>query len=147
MGNRISLIVVDLPVDEPDPLTRLKRIHERTSELKGSGLVDGAEMILKIADGITPLAAPLTRLVSRRIPMNLVITNIPGPPVPLYLRGGRLLRAYPYVEVIDDEGLTIAVLSYDDQLFFGITSDRDVIPDLDDVAEGIEKEFLALAEG
>ncbi len=146
LGNRVSLIVVDLPVDEPDPVIRLRRIHERTSELKGSGLVDGAEMILKIADGITPLAAPLTRLVSRRIPMNLVITNIPGPPVPLYLKGGRLLRTYPYVEVIDNEGLTIAVVSYDDQLFFGITSDRDVIPDLNDVAQGIEKEFLALAE-
>ena len=146
LGNRISLIVVDLPVDEVDPLARLRRIHHSTSRLKGSGLVDGAEMILKIADGITPLAAPLTRLVSRRIPMNLVITNIPGPPVPLFLRGGRLRRAYPYVEVIDQEGLTIAVLSYDDQLFFGITSDRDVLPDLGDVAEGIEKEFLALAQ-
>ncbi len=146
LGKRVSLIVVDLPVDEPDPVARVWRVHELTSELKGSGLVDGAEMILKIADGITPLAAPLTRLVSRRIPMNLVITNIPGPPVPLYLMGGRLLRTYPYVEVIDNEGLTIAVVSYDDQLFFGITSDRDVIPDLDDVAEGIEKEFLTLTE-
>ena len=146
LGNRVSLIVVDLPVDEPDPLIRLRRIHESTSELKGSGLVDGAEMILKIADGITPLAAPLTRLVSRRIPMNLVITNIPGPPLPLYLMGARLSRTYPYVEVIDNEGLTIAVVSYDDHLFFGITSDRDVIPDLSEVAEGIEKDFLALAE-
>ncbi len=80
-----------------------------TSELKGSGLVDGAHRILDIADVITPLAGPLTRYVSRTIPMNLVITNIPGPPVPLYLRGARFLRVFPYVEVIDNEGLTIAV--------------------------------------
>jgi diacylglycerol O-acyltransferase len=145
LGNRVSLILVDLPVDEPDPLVRLDRIHAITSELKGSGLVDGAQMILELADGITLLAGPLTRLVSRRIPMNLVVTNIPGPPVPLFLRGARISRVFPYVEVIDNEGLTIAVVSYDDQLFFGITSDRDVLPDLSDVASAIEQEFEVLA--
>jgi WS/DGAT/MGAT family acyltransferase len=146
LGNRVSLIVVDLPVGEPDPLERLDRIHAITSELKGSGYVDGAEAIIRIADGITPLAVPLTQLVSRQIPMNLVITNIPGPPVPLFLLGAKVLRTYPYVEVIDDEGLTIAVVSYESQLFFGITSDRDVIPDLADVAAGIERGFAALAD-
>ena len=77
--------------------------------------------------------------------MNLVVTNIPGPPVPLFLRGARISRVFPYVEVIDNEGLTIAVVSYDDQLFFGITSDRDVLPDLSDVASAIEQEFEVLA--
>ncbi len=146
LGNLVSLIIVDLPVDEPDPVERLRRVHAMTSELKGSGLVDGAHRILDIADVIPPLAGPLTRYVSRSIPMNLVITNIPGPPVPLYLRGGRFLRVFPYVEVIDNEGLTIAVVSYDDQLHFGITSDRDVLPDLGDVAASIELEFATLAE-
>ncbi len=145
LGNRVSLMMVDLPVDEPDPDARLDRVHAVTTEAKRSGLVDGAETIVRLADGITPLAAPLTRLVSRRIPMNLVVTNIPGPPVPLYLMGSRLLRTYPYVEVIDNEGLTIAVVSYDDRLFFGLTSDRDVLPDLGRVAESIEKEFRVLA--
>jgi WS/DGAT/MGAT family acyltransferase len=146
LGNLVSLIIVDLPVDEADPVERLRRIHAMTSELKGSGLVDGAHRILDIADVITPLAGPITRYVSRTIPMNLVITNIPGPPVPLYLRGARFLRVFPYVEVIDNEGLTIAVVSYDDQLHFGITSDRDVLPDLGDVAASIEHEFAVLAK-
>jgi hypothetical protein len=53
---------------------------------------------------------------------------------------------FPYVEVIDNEGLTIAVVSYDDQLHFGITADRDVMPDLSDVATSIEQEFKALAK-
>ena len=144
LGNLVSLIVVDLPVDEADPVERLRRIHEMTSELKGSGLVDGAHRILDIADAITPLAGPLTRYVSRTIPMNLVITNIPGPPSPLYLRRARFLRVFPYVEVIDNEGLTIAVVSYEDQLHFGITADRDVMPDLGDVAASIEHEFSGL---
>jgi WS/DGAT/MGAT family acyltransferase len=146
LGNLVSLIIVDLPVDEANPVERLRRIHAMTSELKGSGLVDGAHRILDIADVIPPLAGPLTRYVSRTIPMNLVITNIPGPPVPLYLRGARFLRVFPYVEVIDNEGLTIAVVSYDDQLHFGITSDRDVLPDLGDVAASIEHEFATLAK-
>jgi len=134
-----------LPVDEPDAVARLERIHAITSELKGSGLIDGAQRILDIADVIPPLAGPLTRYVSRTIPMNLVITNIPGPPVPLYLCGARFERVFPYVEVIDNEGLTIAVVSYDDQLHFGITADRDVMADLGDVAEAIEQEFKTLA--
>ncbi len=146
LGNLVSLIVVDLPVDEADPVARLERIHAVTGELKGSGLVDGAHRILDIADAITPLAGPLTRYVSRTIPMNLVITNIPGPPIPLYLRGARFLRVFPYVEVIDNEGLTIAVVSYEDHLHFGITADRDVMPDLGDVATSIEREFAALAK-
>jgi WS/DGAT/MGAT family acyltransferase len=146
LGNLVSLIVVDLPVAEADPVERLRQVHTMTSDLKGSGLVDGAHRILDIADAITPLAGPLTRYVSRTIPMNLVITNIPGPPIPLYLRGAKFLRVFPYVEVIDNEGLTIAVVSYEDQLHFGITADRDVMPDLGDVAASIEREFATLAE-
>jgi diacylglycerol O-acyltransferase len=146
LGNLVSLIIVDLPVDEPDPVLRLHRIHTMTSELKGSGLVDGAQRILDIADAITPIAGPLTRYVSRSIPMNLVVTNIPGPPVPLYLCGARFQRVFPYVEVIDNEGLTIAVVSYDDHLHFGITADLDVMADLGDVAASIEQEFVALAD-
>jgi diacylglycerol O-acyltransferase len=130
---------------EADPIARLERVHAITSELKGSGYVDGAQKILDIADAFTPLAGPLTRYVSRTIPMNLVITNIPGPPVPLFLCGARFERVYPYVEVIDNEGLTIAVVSYDDHLHFGITADRDVMTDLGDVATGIEHEFAVLA--
>jgi WS/DGAT/MGAT family acyltransferase len=146
LGNRVSLIIVDLPVDEADPLARLDRVHAMTSQLKGSGDIDGAETIIKLADAITPFAVPLTQFVTRQIPMNLVITNIPGPPVPLYLLGGKIRRTYPYVEVIDNQGLTIAVVSYEDRLFFGITSDRDVVSDLGELAAGIEQEFLALAE-
>jgi WS/DGAT/MGAT family acyltransferase len=144
LGNKVSMFVVDLPVGEPDPLRQLDQIHRRIDELKSSGLADGAEAVIRIADGITPLAAPLTRFVSHHIPMNLVITNIPGPPIPLWLYGAPLLEVFPYVEVVDNEGLTIAVLSYADQLQFGVTSDRDVIPDLGKLTENIEKAFVEL---
>jgi diacylglycerol O-acyltransferase / wax synthase len=145
LGNRISLIIVDLPVAESDPAVRLERLHETTRALKrDDGLMDGAQRIVELADAVPILATALTRFVSRSIPMNLVITNVPGPPIPLYLLGAKILRTYPYVEVIDGEGLTMAVVSYDGQLCFGVTSDRDVLADLDDLARAVEEEFEAL---
>ena len=78
-------------------------------------------------------------------PEDLDFMTVPLDQMPLFLRGARISRVFPYVEVIDNEGLTIAVVSYDDQLFFGITSDRDVLPDLSDVASAIEQEFEVLA--
>lgn len=146
LGNRISMVMVALPTDLDDPLERLAAVHERASDIKGSNLVKGTETILRLADGVTPIAGPLTRFVSRRIPMNLVITNIPGPPVPLYLFGARIERTYPYVEVIDGEGLTVAVVSYDGSLYFGLTGDRDVLAELGDLAAGIEEHFARLAD-
>lgn len=152
LGNLVSMIMVDLPVHESDPVKRLETINQITTELKGSGelkssgLVDGAQTIIEVADAITPFAIPLTRFFTRRIPMNLVITNIPGPPMPLYLLGAELLRTYPYVEVVDREGLTIAVVSYEGRLLFGLTSDRDVVPDLARIAAGIEDHFRVLAD-
>lgn len=146
LGNLVSMIVVDLPVHEPDPVERLETINRITTELKGSGLVDGAQTIIELADAITPFAIPLTRFFTHRIPMNLVITNIPGPPMPLYLLGAQVLRTYPYVEVVDREGLTIAVVSYEGRLCFGLTSDRDVVPDLARIAAGIEDHFRVLAD-
>jgi diacylglycerol O-acyltransferase len=138
MGNRVSLVMVDLPIGEVDPAARLRQIHEPTLELKTSARAEGVETMLNAAGEFPLLAAPLARLISHSVPINLVITNIPGPQVPLFVRGAEVWRAYPYVEVIDNEGLTIAVVSYANRLFFGLTADRDVMPDLHLIAEGIE---------
>jgi len=138
LGNRVSLVMADLPIGEADTAARLHQIHEQTIELKDSARAEGVETMLRVAGEFPLLAAPLARLVSHAVPMNLVITNIPGPRVPLFVRGAEVRQAYPYVEVIDDEGLTIAVVSYANRLFFGLTADRDVMPDLHLVAEGIE---------
>ncbi|MGI9578379.1 MAG: wax ester/triacylglycerol synthase family O-acyltransferase [Microthrixaceae bacterium] len=140
-GNQVSLIVVDLPVSEFDPLRILEDLHGQTAELKDSGMADGAETIVGIAGAAPMLAPTLAKVVSRQIPMNLVITNVPGPPVPLWAYGARVLEAYPYVEVIDGEGLTIAVLSYEGTLHFGLTGDREQMHDLPKLADGIARAF------
>ncbi len=146
MGNRVSLLMVELPIGEADPAVRLRRIHEQTVELKASGLAEGVEVMLDAAAGFPMLAARFARLISHSVPMNLVITNIPGPRTPLFIRGSEVRRAYPYVEVIDDEGLTIAVTSYANRLSFGLTADRDVMPDLHLIADGIVDEVARLLD-
>jgi diacylglycerol O-acyltransferase / wax synthase len=144
LGNRVSLLMVELPIGEADPAVRLHRIHDQTMELKSSARAQGAETMLGAAAEFPMLSARFARRISHSVPMNLVITNIPGPRTPLFIRGSEVRRAYPYVEVIDHEGLTIAVTSYADRLSFGLTADRDVMPDLDLVAGGIDRAMTQL---
>lgn len=144
LGNLVSLIIVDLPVHEADPVRCLEEIRAQTADLKGSGMAGGAGTIVEVAGAFPVLAPSLAKVVSRGIPMNLVITNIPGPPVPLYSFGARILAVHPYVEVIDGEGLTIAVVSYDGTLHFGLTADREGMPELPKLSGAIEQAFSDL---
>lgn len=141
LGNKVSLILVQLPIHLDDQEARLGQIHDQTRHLKSSGLADGAEVLVDLAGDLTFIAPELARAVAHQIPMNLVITNVPGPPFPLWVRGASVLAAYPYVEVIDRNGLTIAVLSYQGRLHFGLTADREAVPDLGVLAEGILEQF------
>jgi hypothetical protein len=85
-----------------------------------------------------------SRLLVKSRVVNLVITNVPGPQFPLYCMGGRVLDVFPYVGLVENLGLTIALISYDGQLDFGIAGDRDLMPDLDRLADLVVKEFVAL---
>ena len=147
LGNRVSAMIVELPVGEADPAARLAAIGTHTREVKESGMAVAAEALIGLGDYAPPTLLSLgARLASVGRPVNLGITNVPGPQIPLYCLGARMLEAFPYVGIIDNQGLMVAVLSYDGQLSFGLTSDRDLLPDLDVLAEGIEKSFTELME-
>jgi diacylglycerol O-acyltransferase / wax synthase len=142
LGNRVSTVIADLPVGEPDPRRRLVLVHDSMRTMKESGLAMAADSIVRIQDYAPPtLLGAASRLIARSHAVNLAITNVPGPQFPLYCMGARLLEAFPYVPIIRDMALTVAVVSYDGQLGFGITGDRDVLPDIDIVARGIEAGF------
>ena len=146
LGNRVAAVFAELPVGEPDPAARLQAISAQMTELKESGRAMGAEAITAMADFAPPnLLALAARLVPRQRAVNLAVTNVPGPQFPLYCMGARMLDAFPYVGVVDNMALMIGVVSYDGQLGFGITGDREAIPDLEVVAEGIEKSFAELS--
>jgi diacylglycerol O-acyltransferase / wax synthase len=146
LGNRVSAVVADLPVGEPDPVARLRAVHEQMKDLKERRQAVAADAIMSLADYAPPTLLSLAaRLVPFQRTVNLGVTNVPGPQVPLYCMGARMLEAFPFVNVIDNVALIVAILSYDGQLGFGLCGDRDAMADMEVLAEGIEKATVELA--
>jgi WS/DGAT/MGAT family acyltransferase len=144
LGNRVSAWVVPLPVGEEEPREQLRLIAERTAELKDSKSAVGAEVLTGALDW-TPsqLLALGARNATRLLPFNMVVTNVPGPQIPMYMAGAKMLETYPHVPLMDNLGLGIALLSYDGHIFWGFNADYDVVPDLDEFVAGTRD---ALAE-
>ncbi len=146
LGNRVSAWIIDLPVGEADPTARFKNIHEQTTQLKQSKEAVAAELLTQAAE-FTPtgLLALGARNVTRMLPFNLVVTNVPGPQFPMYMLGAQMLDIYPHVPLMDHLGLGIALMSYDGQLHWGFNADYDVVPDLRDFVEDIQAAYHELA--
>ena len=148
-GNRISTMVVPIPTDEPDPLDRLRRTHELLRSAKDRHRALPADLLTDATSFIPPavmaLAARTTVdvLGRTRPPLNLVISNVPGPREPLFCAGARLEAHYPVSAIVDGVGLNITVLSYRDHLDFGIIADRDQVDDVWSLIAGMD---VALAE-
>jgi len=144
LGNRVSAWVVPLPVGEDDPRAQLKAIAAHTAKLKDSKSAVGAEVLTSALEW-TPsqLLALGARNATRLLPFNMVVTNVPGPQIPMYMAGARMLEMYPHVPLTDNLGLGIALLSYDGHIYWGFSADYDVVPDLEDFVAGTRD---ALAE-
>jgi diacylglycerol O-acyltransferase / wax synthase len=138
-GNKISFLFVDLPCDEPDPVRRLLDIHMTMSDRKESGEPQGGDSVLKLV-GHAPhqLQHVVSRLVSSPRTFNLVVSNIPGPREPLYMRGCELQEAYPIVPLADKHALSIGITTIKDGAFFGIYADRKSLPDAELLARDID---------
>lgn len=151
--NRVSMLSTNLPTDEPDPLTRLTRVHDAMASSKDMFQALPAERLTDFAEFPPPavfaramrLSARL-RLGSRLAPGNLVISNVPGPRQPLYAAGARLEHYYPVSVIMEGQGLNITVQSYLDQLDFGLVSCPELVPDVDDLLLAILGEIDTLAE-
>jgi WS/DGAT/MGAT family acyltransferase len=144
-GNRVSTLVARLPVDEPDPRRRLERIVAETRQRKESGQAQGTQLIEELSDWTVPgLLAAFSRLAASRRAYNLVVTNVPGPPFPVYLEGARLRAAHPLVPLFSNQALGIALLSYDGGLYWGFNADWDALPLLHEFVRCVEREFETL---
>lgn len=132
LGNRVSAWLIPLPLDESDPRERLRRIAERTVELKDARSAVGAEILTQVAEW-TPsnLLALGARNVTRLLPFNLVVTNVPGPQFPMYMAGARMVEVFPHVPLAGNLGLGIALMSYDGRIHWGFNADYEVVPDLE----------------
>ena len=146
-GNRVSAMIVPIPTNEPDPIARLEKTHEILRSAKARHRAMPAELLQDITQfipaAVNVQAARLAfRVGTRRPAMNLVISNVPGPRVPIYCAGARLEAHYPVSVIVDGVGLNITVMSYLDHLDFGIVCDfaqvHDAWPILDRLREALD---------
>jgi diacylglycerol O-acyltransferase len=141
LGNRISFLPVTIPLDIRDPLKLFTFVRERMEMLKRSRAAElvgfAGGLFSTIPSAICAAIGP----VASQLPLSLcntIITNIPGPPMPLYLLGHKMLSWYPYVPIGGEMGVNCAILSYNGVAYFGFTCDVNAVPD----PENLEK-FLA----
>ncbi len=138
-GNRISTVMVDLPVALDDPAERIAAIHAATQRLKDSAAVRAGALLVGVTGWAPPVVSGgLARAMGGIRAFNVVVSNVPGPQVPFFLNGSRLLAAYPAVPLNPaSQGLTVGVLSYAGGIHFGLLADRDLEPPLDVIAAAL----------
>lgn len=146
LGNRISMLLVEVPVGIRDPIERLKDIVRKTESLKRNNIADGIEMM---GDALTGGPAPLLAAIGR-LPLppntvgNIVCTNVPGPMIPLYTMGRRLIAHYPLVPIAWEMGIGCGVTSYDQKLYFGLIADSQAAPDVHRLKEFLDQAYVEL---
>ena len=141
-GNLNGLMAVPLPVGEPDDVRRLRLIAAETTQRKKTARPQA------MSTGVFALAAArraVTRMAVHQWLFNLSVTNVPGPPVPVYLAGARALEMFPFIPIVGNQTLNVGVLSYDGQLNLTAVADRERVADLDVFREGAEVSLAALA--
>lgn len=149
LGNRITFLPVALPMDVKDPVRMLREVAARTSIMKNSG---AAELVALAGSWLGVAPPPIQAAIWRAIPnvtfplplFNIICTNVPGSPVPLYAAGRRMLASYPHMPTGYDLGIGCAVQSYAGKLSFGLTSDADAAPDANRLRDFIRVAFKEL---
>jgi WS/DGAT/MGAT family acyltransferase len=141
LGNHVSAYFVSLPVTARDPVARFRLTAERMRAIKSSKQAIGARILSGAA---VPLLSMLMRFADRVKAFNLIVTNVPGPPIPLYLAGSRLHGIFPLAPLFVNQGLGVALFSYAGRLYWGLNADRDVLADVVDFRKALAGEFADL---
>jgi diacylglycerol O-acyltransferase / wax synthase len=146
LGNQVAAMWAPLPVGVENPAECLRKIAAAMEDLKKSGQAVGAQVLTNLAGFAPPtILSQAARLQARQPFFNLVVTNVPGPQIPLYLLGRRLIVLYPVVPLAQRQALGIAVMSYDGHLGFGLLGDYDALADLDRIALDLQWAVAQLA--
>jgi hypothetical protein len=139
---------VPLPVGIEDPVAQFRAIRDAVAASEASRRAVGARTLTELAGFASPtILSQAARLQQRQRSFNVVVTNVPGPQVPLYLLGRRLRALYPVLPLAERQALGIAVTSYDGRLGFGLLADYDALPDLEVLADALRTSIDALAGG
>ncbi len=149
-ANRVSAVFVDLPLDLDDPVEKLLDLRHQMGHRKDNNGAHAGEVMVELAELTPPMLfalgeRTLWRMGSTRRLFNTLITNVPGPQFPLFCLGRRMLTMHPYVMLSKDVRVATAILSYDGGIYFGVTGDRDSVPDVEHVCHGIDAGIATLA--
>ena len=151
--NRVSAMFADLPIAIEDPIERLAAIRDQMAHLKDTHEAVAGEALTSLTGFAPEVLLATGGWLATRVPqrnVNTVTTNVPGPPVPLFFAGRRMLEAFPYVPLGGHVRCGVAIYSYDGSLGFGVTGDYDTAQDIGVLSAGIERgmgELVAAARG
>jgi diacylglycerol O-acyltransferase / wax synthase len=146
LGNRISFAFVDLPVSSRFAASRVDQVRAQTAAFKQANRPAGTEMVLRAAGWLpAPLQTQVARLAASPRVYNLVVSNIPGPRVAVYMLGAELLEAYPVVPLSDGHALSVGVFTHGEQACFGVYTDPEALPEASELPALIRREVRELA--
>jgi diacylglycerol O-acyltransferase / wax synthase len=146
LGNRVAAMMAPLPVWCQDPVARLDIVREELKGLKSGGQAVGAQVLTELSGFAPPtVMGQASRVMARQRFFNLVITNVPGPQIPLYLAGRLMLDPFPMVPLAKNQALGVALLSYAGKINFGLVGDYDLMWDLDAFADDVRESLAELA--
>jgi diacylglycerol O-acyltransferase len=147
LGNRIAAMRGPLPVYVADPVRRLQIVRESMEGLKQSKQALGAEVISRFNDFAPPtLLAQASRINFSTRLFNLIVTNVPGPQIPLYVLGRELEDVFPVAFLPSNHALAIAIMSYNSGIDFGLLADYDALEDVEEICAGIDDSLQELLE-
>lgn len=136
LGNQISGVVLDLPTGEMPIADRLRRVNVTTGDLKRTRQAVAADRLAGLAEWAPPSLLVLAGrlLATPQAGANINVTNVPGPQFPLYSGGAELLEVWPFAPLYPGMGLGVAIVSYDGDVYFGLTADPGIVPDIEEFA-------------
>jgi WS/DGAT/MGAT family acyltransferase len=151
-SNRVSGVMVGLPVGVVDPVERLGSIRAQMDGVKESKQAVAGDVLVSMTGFAPPMLLALGSRLMGRMPqlgLHTGVTNVPGPQQPVQTLGRRLLESFPFVPVLGPARVVVAIFSYDGGLYFGVTGDLDSAPDIEVLTAGVESgmaELLALVD-
>ena len=147
LGNRIAAMRGPLPVYVEDPVRRLRVISEEMEGLKRSKQALGAEVISRFNDFAPPtLLAQASRINFSTRLFNLIVTNVPGPQMPLYVLGREMEEVFPVAFLPENHAMAVAIMSYNGKVGFGLLADYDSMEDVEAIADGITESLAELEQ-
>lgn len=143
VGNHISLVLVHLPLSEPDARARFEAVHRACEHLKNdSHEIEGAAFIERVGDlGGPNVVTAVFRIAAMLRAFNVTITNVPGPQVPIYVGRSRMSEIHAVVPLFTHQGVGVAIASYDGGMYVGLYADPDAVPDVEALAADVRHSF------